>query len=76
MAEKKKEAEAAAELMTALFERISTDETNKKGLVITQATYGKFSEEEIDEGNIKFFSPLLSTNFKSSIFYLNCVDLT
>ncbi len=52
MAEKKKEAEAAVELMSALFERISIDETNKKGLVITQGTYGKFSEEEIEEGKI------------------------
>lgn len=50
LAEKKKEAEAAVELMTALFERISTDETNKKGLVIKRATYGKLSDEEFDEG--------------------------
>lgn len=51
MAEKKKEAEAAVELMAALFERICIDEKNKKGLVITQATYGKLSDDEIDEGN-------------------------
>lgn len=50
MAEKKNEAEAAIELMAALFERICIDEKNKKGLVITQATYGQLSDEEIDEG--------------------------
>lgn len=50
MAEKKKEAEAAVELMAALYERVCIDEKNKKGLVITTATYGKFSDEEIDEG--------------------------
>lgn len=55
MAEKKKEAEAAVELMAALFERICIDETNKKGLIITKASYGKFSDEEIDEGTKNFF---------------------
>lgn len=52
MAEKKKEAEAAVELMTALYERICIDEKNKKGLIITSATYGKISDEELDEGKV------------------------
>lgn len=51
MAEKKKEAEAAVELMAALYERICIDEKNKKGLIISKATYGKISDEELDEGN-------------------------
>lgn len=56
MAEKKKEAEAAVELMNALFDRISTDERRKKGLVIVKATYGKFSNEDGDEGKPKLRS--------------------
>lgn len=59
MAEKKKEAEAAVELMTALFDRISTDETSKKGLVITKAMYGKFSDDEIDGGKHTILAVIL-----------------
>ncbi|CAH0556461.1 unnamed protein product [Brassicogethes aeneus] len=39
--EKRKEAMAAQELMTASFNRIRNEEENKKGLVIVKAIYGK-----------------------------------
>jgi DnaJ family protein C protein 11 len=39
--EKRKEAQAAQELMTATYTRIRDDEENKKGLVIIKAIYGK-----------------------------------
>jgi len=44
--QKKKEAEAAISLMLSLFERISAEEESKSGLVILNAFYGKFSEDE------------------------------
>lgn len=43
--EKRKEALAAQELMTATYDRIKTDEENKKGLVIIKAIYGKLIGE-------------------------------
>lgn len=46
--EKKKEAEAAVDLMKATVERIIADEEKKKGLLIIEARYGKFMEESGD----------------------------
>lgn len=40
--EKQKEARAAIELMKATFSRIRAEEEAKKGLVITEALYGRF----------------------------------
>lgn len=42
MAEKKKEAETAVDLMKATCERIVNEEERKKGLIIVNARYGKF----------------------------------
>lgn len=39
--EKRKEAQAAVDLMAATYARISAEEENKKGLVIVKALYGK-----------------------------------
>lgn len=44
--QKKKEARASISLMMAQYERIFADEESKGGLVILQAYYGKFEEEE------------------------------
>lgn len=52
--EKRKEAQAAVDLMAATYARICNDEENKKGLIIIKALYGKIlddsseSEEVID----------------------------
>lgn len=39
--EKRREAQAAIDLMTATYSRIKDEEENKKGLVIIKALYGK-----------------------------------
>lgn len=39
--EKRKEAMAAQELMNATYTRIREDESNKKGLVVIKAIYGR-----------------------------------
>ena len=41
MAEKKREAELAVQLMRATFARVRSDEEAKKGLVIIKAVYGR-----------------------------------
>lgn len=41
MAEKKREATAAVNLMAATFSRIRSDEETRKGLVIVKALYGR-----------------------------------
>lgn len=41
MAEKKREAHAAVELMRATFARVRSDEEAKRGLVIIKALYGR-----------------------------------
>lgn len=45
IAEKRQEAEAAIELMAALYERIFQDEQRRKGLIITSARYGRFDDD-------------------------------
>lgn len=52
MAEKKKEAESAVELMSATFERIQTEEEKRKGLIILKALYGNTSPENLENGTI------------------------
>lgn len=39
--QKRKEAQAAIDLMTAAYSRIKNEEENKKGLIIVKALYGK-----------------------------------
>lgn len=39
--ERRKEAQAAQELMMATYDRIKTEEENKNGLIILEAVYGK-----------------------------------
>lgn len=53
MQQKKNEAKASLNLMKSQYERISSEEESKGGLVILQAFYGKFDEDEeqIDELN-------------------------
>lgn len=41
IAEKRREALAAIELMKATYERVSNEEETRRGLVIIKATYGK-----------------------------------
>jgi DnaJ family protein C protein 11 len=49
--EKRKEAQAAQELMTATYTRIRDDEENKKGLVIIKAIYGKIVTDPNEQGD-------------------------
>uniref|UniRef100_A0A224YLI0 DnaJ-like protein subfamily C member 11 n=1 Tax=Rhipicephalus zambeziensis TaxID=60191 RepID=A0A224YLI0_9ACAR len=50
LAERKKEAEAAVALMKETYLRIKSSEVERGGLVIVEALYGNFSEEE--ENNV------------------------
>lgn len=43
--EKRKEAEAALDLMSAQYERICEEEERRKGLIIVSAKYGKFDDD-------------------------------
>lgn len=45
MAEKKREAEAAVDLMTVQYERCCSDEEKRNGLIISRAIYGKISDD-------------------------------
>lgn len=45
IAEKRQEAEAAVELMAALYERVYQEEQRRNGLVITSARYGRFDDD-------------------------------
>lgn len=45
IAEKRKEAEAAVDLMAALYERICDDERQRRGLLIVSARYGRFDDD-------------------------------
>lgn len=45
IAEKKLEAEAAVDLMSAQYDRICGDEEKKKGLIIVSAKYGNFDDD-------------------------------
>lgn len=56
IAEKRREAEAAVELMRATYSRIYSEETARKGLVISDALYGRLlphspSEYSNDRGD-------------------------
>lgn len=45
MAEKKREAEAAIELMAVQYERCRGDEEKRNGLIITEAIYGNIDAD-------------------------------
>lgn len=49
MAEKQKEANAAVDLMGALYERVKREEEEREGLVIIEALYGNFTESDVDD---------------------------
>lgn len=51
IAEKRKEAEAAVDLMCALYERICDEERQKRGLLIMSARYGKFDDDDSTGGD-------------------------
>lgn len=46
MAQKRQEASAAVDLMQHTYERIVQEETERHGLVITKAIYGKVKEDD------------------------------
>lgn len=50
MAEKKREAEAAIDLMSVQYERTRSDEEKRNGLIIENAVYGKIENDRIIEG--------------------------
>lgn len=45
MAEKKREAEAAVDLMSVQYERNCSEEEKRNGLLILSAFYGKFEDD-------------------------------
>lgn len=51
MAEKKREAEAAIDLMSAQYERHCIEEERRNGLLIVSAIYGKIDNAESDSDN-------------------------
>lgn len=51
MAEKKREAEAAVDLMSAQYERNCLDENGRNGLLITSAIFGKIVDNDFSEGS-------------------------
>ena len=51
MAEKRKEAEAAVNLMSVAFSRIRSEEESRQGLVIITALYGKLTSQGEPEMN-------------------------
>lgn len=52
MAEKKREAEAAVDLMSVQYERNCSEEEKRNGLLITSAVYGKISDDSSSSSNI------------------------
>lgn len=46
MAEKRREAEAAIDLMGVQFERVRNEEEKRKGLIIVKAIYGKHDNDQ------------------------------
>ncbi|XP_031344930.1 dnaJ homolog subfamily C member 11-like [Photinus pyralis] len=50
--EKRREAQAAVDLMTATYARICTDEESKKGLIINKALYGKILNEKSESEEV------------------------
>lgn len=57
--EKRKEAEAAVDLMSAQYERICEEEERRKGLIIVSAKYGKFD----NDSNTSPTTPSTSSSF-------------
>ncbi|RZC31973.1 dnaJ -like subfamily C member 11 [Asbolus verrucosus] len=57
--EKRKEAEAAQELMTATYTRIREEEESKKGLVIIKAIYGKIITDPNERGDNEITSEVI-----------------
>lgn len=53
MTEKKREAEAAIDLMSVQFERTQMEETRRNGLIIVRAIYGKLEVDELAAGTCK-----------------------
>nr|CAI5854429.1 unnamed protein product [Callosobruchus analis] len=51
--EKRREAMAAQELMQATYNRIRDEESNKKGLVIIKAIYGKIVKDANQQGDME-----------------------
>lgn len=51
MAEKKREAEAAVDLMSAQYERNCMDENGRNGLLITSAIFGKIVDGDFSDGS-------------------------
>lgn len=66
MAEKKREAEAAVDLMTVQYERCCTDEEKRNGLMITRAIYGKISNGSTTSLQNSEFEPANTTKPRNS----------
>lgn len=59
MAEKKREAEAAVDLMSVQYERNCNEEEKRNGLLISYAFYGKISDDFNSEGKGFYISVTL-----------------
>lgn len=51
MAEKRREAEAAIDLMSVQYERHCSEEERRNGLLITSAIYGKIDDDRTFDSN-------------------------
>lgn len=57
MAEKRREAEAAIDLMSVQYERTQIEENRRNGLIVRRAIYGKLDDDddvELSAGDCKF----------------------
>lgn len=66
MAEKKREAEAAIDLMSVQYERTRSDEEKRHGLIIENAVYGNIENDRTIEGmsrQRKFFKSKTFSKF-------------
>lgn len=67
MAEKKREAEAAVDLMSVQYERNCSEEERRNGLIILQAFYGKIPEDFNPNG--WYLSDKILLNISKILFY-------
>lgn len=74
MVEKKREAEAAIDLMTVQYERTRGDEERRNGLIIEKAIYGHIENDRIIEGLSTLFIVRLSTKSNLIRFFSSNLD--
>lgn len=69
MAEKKREAEAAIDLMSVQYERTRSDEEKRNGLIIENAVYGKIESDRIIQGISSYGN--ISIDYIHNLFFFH-----